>query len=105
MRLRIPVAHSFDGLDSQTRSRVHWQIEGRQVRIAHSFTRQRRTGQVDAGYLMTLGAQPSRWRRQTERLPAQFVSGNEDCFQELPGLLSLGDFLSGVATIVVSLNS
>src|SRR5262249_34467228 len=105
MSPRIPFAYSLDGLHSQARRGVHGQIERHQVRVAQSFTKQGRIGEIDAVHLVSIGSQPSRRRAKSERLPAEFVSGNEDCFQAFPGLLSLGGSQSGVATIVVSLRS
>ena len=88
-RARIQLPDAFDHRQGQTRGGVHGQIERDPIGLAGGILRQRLDGEIGAGDRMPGASEPSRGRRQPERLMPQLIGRNQAEFARYPKVCTI----------------
>ena len=84
VRARIQLANTLQHRACEACCGVHRQMKRNQVGFPHLQNRQCSDRQICARYLMTAVAKPRARRRETERLTAEIIGGDEDCLHLPP---------------------
>ena len=78
VRLRIECANALQDWQGEPRRRMHRQVKRNQVSFRHLDAGQRADRQVGASDVVPTIPKPCGWRRESKRLPAQIVGGDEN---------------------------